>query len=228
MSVAIVIEDESADADQRLSLLAAALASPTRTMPAADALAEVAASDVGLVLLSDSPRGMCFHEVAAAVTQVCERLGKPAPTVLRVTTEVLLDGPAQPAAGATEATTPRSHRAAEPTPLQTSVLATLESDIGDREFVVDTIEVYLGELPGRVAAIAQALLEGDARGVKAVAHSLKSSSAMLGAIPLSEMCAQLEATAAAGGPFVDPADQAALLTEHANAAADALRGYAAS
>jgi HPt (histidine-containing phosphotransfer) domain-containing protein len=228
MSVVLIVEDESSETDQRLRLLCAALSAPVRTMPAAEALAEVATSDVSLILLGDSPRGMCFHEVAAAVAQLCQRLGTPAPTVLRMSVEVLLEAVDGTTSATPGAAPPPGSGPAEPAPLDIGVLATLESDIGDRGFVVDTIEVYLAELPDRVAAICRSLLEGDARGVKAVAHSLKSSSAMLGAIPLSEVCAQLEATAAAGGHFPDPAGQADHLTTRANDAANALRNYAAS
>ena len=82
--------------------------------------------------------------------------------------------------------------------LDERTLSTLAEDIGDRGFVLDTIEVFLAELPERVAGIARGITAGLPGDVKAVSHSLKSSAAMLGALRLSQLCADLEHQAAAG------------------------------
>ncbi|HQZ86544.1 MAG TPA: Hpt domain-containing protein, partial [Actinomycetota bacterium] len=90
-----------------------------------------------------------------------------------------------------------------PVGIDWSVLDTLVEDIGDREFVVETVRVYLAELPGRVGAIIGAVEQGDSEAVKAAAHSLKSSSAMLGAVGLARICRDLEAVSeppAGGSP----------------------------
>ncbi len=59
----------------------------------------------------------------------------------------------------------------------------------------------LGELSGRVI---DGVLSGDAAAQKLAAHSLKSSSAQLGALRLSAVCQQLEhADAATARPLLD-------------------------
>ena len=89
--------------------------------------------------------------------------------------------------------------AASPGSIDWSVLATLAEDVGDRDFVVETVQVYLSELPGRIGAIVEGAERGDAAGVKAAAQSHKSSSGMLGALGLARICRDLEAMS-------DPAD----------------------
>ncbi|MBC8211951.1 MAG: Hpt domain-containing protein [Gammaproteobacteria bacterium] len=54
------------------------------------------------------------------------------------------------------------------------------------------IHIYLQESPGLVDAIHQAILDRDANTLLEAAHSLKSSSANLGAMPLSELSRELE------------------------------------
>ena len=54
------------------------------------------------------------------------------------------------------------------------------------------IELYLKDAPARLAELRRALSAGDARAVEGAAHSLKGSSANLGAFELAELCNELE------------------------------------
>ncbi len=61
-----------------------------------------------------------------------------------------------------------------------------------REVPYRIIELYLEDSPMRLAALRTALAAGDAPGIVSAAHSLKGSSANLGAAALAELCHQLE------------------------------------
>jgi two-component system, sensor histidine kinase and response regulator len=54
------------------------------------------------------------------------------------------------------------------------------------------IQVYLDQLPGRVEGLMKAHQEGDAHSVFKIAHTLKSTSASLGAYQLQSLCQCLE------------------------------------
>jgi len=54
------------------------------------------------------------------------------------------------------------------------------------------VELYLSDAPARLAELWRAHSAGDARALEAAAHSLKGSSANLGASALAELCHQLE------------------------------------
>jgi signal transduction histidine kinase/CheY-like chemotaxis protein/HPt (histidine-containing phosphotransfer) domain-containing protein len=94
--------------------------------------------------------------------------------------------------------------AAEPEPRE-SVLApdlldeirALRAEGGDR-LLARVIGAYFDSAPGLVEAIANALEKGDASALADAAHPLKSSSAALGALRLSELCRELEAIGRAG------------------------------
>ncbi len=62
---------------------------------------------------------------------------------------------------------------------------------GDREFLVTLIEQYLQDGERLVGALAPALSSSDARSLERAAHTLKSSSANLGAMTLSRLCEEL-------------------------------------
>jgi HPt (histidine-containing phosphotransfer) domain-containing protein len=66
------------------------------------------------------------------------------------------------------------------------------SDQLDRATVVELIEVYTDTSAAQMAKIDQAAASGNLSEINAQAHSLKSSSANMGAIRLSEVCVQLE------------------------------------
>lgn len=75
-----------------------------------------------------------------------------------------------------------------------SALADLLSSLGDRAPMAEArlIDTYLRELPRMIDQLRVALEAGDREVLHRVAHTLKSSSASLGAFPLSMMCAELE------------------------------------
>jgi len=70
-------------------------------------------------------------------------------------------------------------------------LRELQED-GEPEIVHELAELFLSHAPTRLRAILQAVEIGDADSLFKEAHSLKSSSANMGALRLSELCRQLE------------------------------------
>ncbi|MCP4108893.1 MAG: Hpt domain-containing protein [Desulfobacteraceae bacterium] len=56
---------------------------------------------------------------------------------------------------------------------------------GEEELIINLIKIYLTDAPIRLASIEQAIAEQDPDLLKAVAHSLKSTTATLGAFVLS-------------------------------------------
>ena len=65
-------------------------------------------------------------------------------------------------------------------------------------FVVELIEHFIVETPVRLASIANAIASGDAQGLNRLAHSLKASCGILGAVHMASMCATLEQAGAEG------------------------------
>jgi HPt (histidine-containing phosphotransfer) domain-containing protein len=64
-------------------------------------------------------------------------------------------------------------------------------DYGE-EFLVELIDVYLDDTPMRLAQLLQALDGGDAETMTREAHTVKSSSANVGAMTLSALAQQVE------------------------------------
>ena len=62
--------------------------------------------------------------------------------------------------------------------------------------MIDTLDIYLGKLPGRLESMSDALRDERFDLLRDGAHSLKSSSRMLGAGTLSDLCRDLEAVTA--------------------------------
>ena len=75
-------------------------------------------------------------------------------------------------------------------------LTELGDDLGDPEFLRQTVEVYLQELPGRAAMMHHAVRTDERMLLEESAHSLGSASAMLGALELSDACRSIERQAA--------------------------------
>jgi len=75
-----------------------------------------------------------------------------------------------------------------------SALSDLLSSLGDKAPMAEArlIDTYLRELPRMIDQLRVALETGDREVLHRVVHTLKSSSASLGAFPLSQMCADLE------------------------------------
>ncbi|RSM43073.1 hybrid sensor histidine kinase/response regulator [Actinoplanes sp. ATCC 53533] len=117
---------------------------------------------------------------------------------------------------------------AQDDPVDLSKLHELEEQLDDRALVVTTVNTYLGQLDLRRAAMAEALRDRDHDALRAAAHTLKSSSALLGAGPLAEACAQLERSATARSTETE---LTALVADVESAVAGAMRlmaGYLAA
>ena len=89
--------------------------------------------------------------------------------------------------------------------LDTEVIRDLLDVMGD-EFT-DLVRVYLEDTPKSLASLEQAAARGDIEGLIAPSHSLKSTSANLGALSLSELAKRLEhgarsATLSAEAPVI--------------------------
>ena len=64
--------------------------------------------------------------------------------------------------------------------------------------VTKVIGVYLGDAPGRLQALREAVVRGDALAAQRAAHAFKSASANLGAAALAELCRRMENERATG------------------------------
>ncbi len=69
---------------------------------------------------------------------------------------------------------------------------------GEPDVVLEFIDLFLDDLPTRLAAIRAARHRGDLERTRAEVHGLKSSAAYLGAAALSQRCRDIEASARAG------------------------------
>ncbi|MBN3879104.1 MULTISPECIES: PAS domain S-box protein [unclassified Nostoc] len=68
----------------------------------------------------------------------------------------------------------------------------LKDMVGDTEILVEFIDNYLEDAPQRLLAIHNAIDKKDATELHSVAHSLKSLSVTIGAMPFAELCQELE------------------------------------
>jgi HPt (histidine-containing phosphotransfer) domain-containing protein len=68
----------------------------------------------------------------------------------------------------------------------------------DEEFLADLIGTYVEEGDDLLEAMSAALVAGDAADLVRPAHTLKSSSASVGAMRLAELCRSIEASARTG------------------------------
>src|SRR2546426_291683 len=66
---------------------------------------------------------------------------------------------------------------------------------GQQDFVARIVSLYLSNAPGMMKELLEAAERGETTTVYRMAHSLKSSSAMIGALRLSELCKKVEARA---------------------------------
>jgi len=80
-----------------------------------------------------------------------------------------------------------------------AVVADLRESVGDDdEFVRELVETYVAEGEGHLEALAAAAADGDAAAAVRPSHTLKSSSASVGAMRLSEICRAIEAATREG------------------------------
>ena len=84
--------------------------------------------------------------------------------------------------------------------LDDRVLDSLRSLAGAKAktFLAKIISEYLEDNPQKLEAIRQAIQSNDVRALRQASHSLRSSSANLGAITIADLCKQLENLARSG------------------------------
>jgi PAS domain S-box-containing protein len=84
--------------------------------------------------------------------------------------------------------------------LDRAVLQAFRTTMGANSslFLAQLIDVYLEESPTLLNAIAKAITQDNAAAIQQAAHTLKSSSAALGAISFSQLCQQLETRGSSG------------------------------
>jgi CheY-like chemotaxis protein len=122
-----------------------------------------------------------------------------------------------------EATPPAMQNPPPPDTLDTATLVDLEDIMGDE--LVTLVDAYLRDGETRIRNMREAANRGDGTEVGKLAHSLKSSSANLGAIPLANRARQVE-EAARNGTLASPGDSVAALEKlYANAAAALKQRY---
>lgn len=71
-------------------------------------------------------------------------------------------------------------------------------DEGQPDVVTEFIDVFLEDLPTRVARLRMAVGSRNPAELKSAAHALKGSAASVGAVVVSGLCAQIEAIGRAG------------------------------
>jgi PAS domain S-box-containing protein len=98
-----------------------------------------------------------------------------------------------------------------------AALERLVDDLGDRTVVVSLVERYLAELMEREERLVEALRADDHEVLHRVGHTLRSTSEMLGATGLTDVCRRLERAN-------DDADLGQLMAEFASAAGAARTG----
>jgi HPt (histidine-containing phosphotransfer) domain-containing protein len=83
--------------------------------------------------------------------------------------------------------------------LDAQVLAELRESVGgDEEFIADLVATYVTEGDSHLAAMQQAAAARDAAAIVRPAHTLKSSSAALGALRLAQVAREIEMAGRAG------------------------------
>ena len=142
----------------------------------------------------------------------------------KITTEATLDpSPAAAPHHPPEAPAPAMQNPLPPDTLDTTTLVDLEDIMGDE--LATLVDTYLRDGDVRLRNLREAADRGDSAEVGNLAHSLKSSSANLGAMPLANRARQVE-EAARNGTLASPADSVAALEKlYANAAAALRQRY---
>jgi PAS domain S-box-containing protein len=102
----------------------------------------------------------------------------------------------EPVAPVVPATSAGTARSGAIDPERFAVLRDLDG--GDGELLAAIIDGYLDEAATLLAALREALAEGDPHSVERAAHALKGASANLGAVHVADTCATLEALGRAG------------------------------
>jgi signal transduction histidine kinase/CheY-like chemotaxis protein len=113
------------------------------------------------------------------------------------------------------AVSPAHERAAATSddPIDPAVLSVLREDLGDPDAVRQVVMAFLDRMPLVLAQLGDAAARQDHAAILSAAHSLKGTSATLGALTLSEQCAELERVARAGVLWAIPSKLAAVMAE---------------
>lgn len=95
--------------------------------------------------------------------------------------------------------------------IDASVIATLKESLGDDDGTIigQLIELYASDSPQQLADAAAALEKSDTASLARAAHSLKSTSASMGAMTVARLASELEECAKRN----DPAPSASLLAQ---------------
>lgn len=109
-------------------------------------------------------------------------------------------------------------------PLDHSRLTMLQSSGGGTDLVTELVELFVGDVPARLDALAGAIANGDPEALVRAAHSLKGSSATMGAVGMAELCRRLE-THGRAGDVTSAAPVLALLQEEFERASRALHDW---
>ncbi|MDQ4128228.1 MAG: PAS domain S-box protein [Actinomycetota bacterium] len=85
----------------------------------------------------------------------------------------------------------------EDRPLDPGVLAGLR-ELGDAELLSELARIFLDDTSSRLAALREAIEDGDAPAVERAAHTLKGSSGNMGATKMANICSRLQEAGASG------------------------------
>ncbi len=101
------------------------------------------------------------------------------------------------------------------TVLDPTILLSLRrlEDSSDPGFVRQLIGIFLHDTPARLGALRAAVGRGDAPAIRQLAHSIKGSSASLGARRIAALCAELQQCGHGGS--LDGVEDLLLQVEHA-------------
>ena len=133
------------------------------------------------------------------------------------------EGSARPAAaGLAPPAPPAPGAAATSDPIDQQTFDGFRREVGGDEFAARFVQVFLRELDGRLDALRENADAADGEILRGLAHTLKSTSAMMGAVRLADRCGELEAagregSSAAAGSLVEE------VCRDAEAAREALR-----
>ena len=75
--------------------------------------------------------------------------------------------------------------------LDSAVIENLR-ELGDSNLLSELAQMFLEEVPDQIGALQEAIDKGDTQALKRITHTLKSSSANMGARRMSRLCLDLE------------------------------------
>jgi len=90
-------------------------------------------------------------------------------------------------------TTPQEQSETELKTIDIEFLEKIREYCGDDDDVVPRlVELYLEDTPPRIVSLQEAVGRADVDGMKSIAHAMKGSSANIGAVKMSALCAEME------------------------------------